>query len=202
MRHTVFFLFFLLTISCIAQTPDDLKKNRREISLYLGGAYSPILSKNFGGLDNDWKYNIYKRLMIGLSFSSLTRSLETSFQYTIQKPILSLWESSFLTQWNLVRKNRFRLNLGVNNGLAIARLGDAAEINYVYTGKGVVAIPKKIAENYYYDLAPNMDISLKLKNVFWLTAKAKYRFLYGNSQFSNLHQFSNYMVSIGITIIE
>lgn len=204
MRNVLFLGLFLLTISCIAQTNEEVKKTPRERSLYYGLTYTPILGKSFIGISNDWKWNVYKRLSLGVSASMFANKLDTSFQYKLDKPNLILVEYNFLSQWNVVKKNNFRFNAGLNTGFAQVSLTDrSGTSSWVFMGNsGASRYPKWIATNVYYNVTPTMEVAYRLKDIFWLTGQGKYRFLYGNSLFSNAGQLSNYIMSVGIMIID
>jgi len=99
-----------------------------------------------------------------------------------------------------------RIAVNLNNGISIARLGDGAIKEKRRTRFGYTYISKEVATNYYYLLEPGVDFSFKLFSFnhipdIWVTAKTKYRFLFGDSKYATTKQFSDYLFGIGISLI-
>jgi hypothetical protein len=181
-------------------------KPSHEVSADLGAFYTPLLSRNVYGFNFDMKYYPVKRWATGLTASIATKKTDNSYQYTIGKPIISYDEFGWINQYDLVHKDQFRLNVNLNNGMAIAKLGDNADKVLQWTRYGNVEVPKKIATNYFYLLQPGLDISFRVYNHrhdpdIYLTAKAKYRYVFGDSKYGQLSDFSNYYVGFGISLI-
>jgi hypothetical protein len=200
-------ILLLTTIVVCGQTNDSLnKKTKHEAAFDICAIYTPILSHNFYGLNLDMKYYPEKKYATGLYISCTEKKINDTFTYSIGQPILYNYEMGWINQYDFVHTDRARINVNLNNGLAMFRLGDNDIKEKYRTRYGYGYRPKEIATNYYYLLEPGIDVSYRLFSNnhypdFYLTAEAKYRFLFGNSKYGSTNQFSNYLIAVGVSII-
>ena len=207
-------LFFILLICLIdfasltfAQTSDSLKnKTPKESSIDLCGVLTSVLSKKFYGFNLDFKYFPINRLGTGLYFTYAGKKITDTFTYSIGKPLIGYYEVGWINQYNFLQTDKVRMDVNLNNGISIARLGDDAIKEKHRSRYGYTYVPKEVATNYYYLLEPGADFSFKLFSFnhnpdIWVTTKAKYRFLFGDSKYATTKQFSSYLFAIGISLI-
>ena len=203
-------VFFSLTVNVIAfgQSNDSsATKEPKELCFDFCLSNTSILHQNFWGFNVDAKfYCLNKHLMTGLYVNLFEKLINDTFQYSIKKPIMDFYEFGWINQYYLIQKKNFRLNLNLSNWIAYSRLGDNSEKEKRFNGLLHLKTPKEISTNYYYLLEPGLDISYKTLKInkildLYITAKAKYRFLFGKSKYSSTDQFSNYYIAIGISLI-
>jgi hypothetical protein len=204
---TLIAILFVNSMICLAQEADSLKsKLHGGVSMQIGAIYTPLLSQNFYGMSFDIKYYPKKRFATGFEMSISEKKISDTFSYSIQKPILDFIEFGWINQYDILQSKHLRLGINLNNGIAISRLGDNTEKETYYTEYGYEEIPKKVASNYFYLLEPGVDFSLRLFSIkngpdFYLTSKAKYRFVFGKTNYGNEKDFINYYFGIGLTLI-
>lgn len=208
LKHFLLSTIFLANYILVLGQENDslLKKHNYNFSIDIGALRTPVLSKNFYGLYISVKYYPLKRYATGIDLSFSEKKIIDTFSYSIKKPLLDFYEFSWTNQFDFIQSKRIRMGLNVNNGLAVARLGDNSIKETYYTEYGPEEKPKKVAANYFYLLEPGMDLSIKLFHIkrfsdFYLTSKAKYRFLFGNCKFAQLSDFSGYYFGLGVSLI-
>lgn len=160
-------IIFALFASAISYGEDSEKYligAKSEFVFELGGAFAPVLSYNFFGVSVDVKYYPKSRFATGINFSSLGKNISESFSYDVKKPYFTYTVIGWINQYDLFQKERIRVNLNINNGLAVSQLADndVKETYSYWTGWGVFygESPKKVAASYYYILEPGFDISM------------------------------------------
>ncbi|MEO0037190.1 MAG: hypothetical protein RIQ59_401 [Bacteroidota bacterium] len=207
MKKLIFLIKLLLVcIFAKAQNIDSLiQKTNNEVSFDFGSFYTSMLNKNFYGANIDFKYYVYKRFATGFSYSMTQHKVEETFNFSIGQPIINYYEFGWINQYDILQNKKFRIGLNLSNGLVISRLGDNDNLERYYV-KGWHYRPIEVATNYFYLLQPGLDISFKLFSSkhypdFYLTTKAKYRFVFGDSKYGQVNDFSNSYFGIGFSII-
>jgi hypothetical protein len=205
---TLILIMFLINSADFKAQETDSIKNRlnTETSLYVGAFYTQLLSEDLYGIAFDLKYYPYKRFGTGIEFSATEKKILDTFSYSIEKPILEYYEFCWTNQFDFLHSNRIRMGVNLNNGIAIARLGDNAIKETFYSQYGYGEIAKKVAANFFYLIEPGLDISIRLFSFkkcpdLYFTSKAKYRFQIGDCKYGQIKDFSNYYIGIGISII-
>lgn len=205
-------LFMLLiclidfTIFTFAQTSDSTKNTTtKEISFDVSAVLTSVLSNKFYGFNSEIKYFPINRFGTGVYFTYAGKNITDTFTYSITKPLINYYEIGWINQYHFLQTNKVRMNVNLNNGIAIARLGDDAIKEKRRTRYGYTYVSKEVATNIFYLLEPGADFSLKLFSLnhdpnIWLTTKFKYRFLFGESKYATIKQFSGYLFAIGISL--
>lgn len=175
-------------------------------SLGIGAVNTSFVQKSFFGAYLDLKYYAAQRWATGLSLSIAQRKITDTFSYSIGQPLLTFYEIGWVNQYDFFQKDNLRIGLSLNNGMAIARLGDNTQKERYRTRYGYQKRAKEIETNYLYLLQPGLDISYKVYSDkdgldIYATSKAQYRVVLGNPKFGQTNDFSNYWLGAGITII-
>lgn len=193
--------------SMYAQKIDSLKnKYNHEASIDIVAFYSPILSKKLFGGSVDFKYYPFKKIATGLSFSMTEKKVNETYSFSIQQPVLDYYEFGWINQYDIIESNKIIIALNLNNGIVCSRLADNAEKEKYWTKYGYSYRAKEVATNYFYLLQPGVNVSIKLISNkhspdFYLTTKAKYRFVLGDSKYGSASDFSNCYFAIGLSVI-
>jgi|WetSurMetagenome_2_1015567.scaffolds.fasta_scaffold12417_3 hypothetical protein len=200
--------FLIITTFSTGQTVDSFNRKGKDKYFFdFCGIYTPILSNNFYGFSLDLVG--YRKIFgTGIHYNYMRKEIPETFSFLIEKPRVSFYELSLIIQYDLLTTNRARIDVNLINGLASSRLGDNAikvEHWFWWRYSFDYYTSKKIARNYYYLFEPGIDVSYRFyannnDPDYYLTAKAKYRFLLGDSKFGATNQFSNYSLAIGIGI--
>ncbi|HRE77584.1 MAG TPA: hypothetical protein PLL09_07145 [Flavobacterium sp.] len=177
-----------------------------EIAFDFSGFYSPILSTNFIGFSMDIRYYVRENWSTGINISYASRKMKTDFQYDVFNPAVQYSEISWLNQFDLLKKEKFRIGLQLSNGLAMATLVDRDVTEEFWDEYGVTESAKRIETNYFYILQPGIEAAVRVYDNdrfpdVYLTAKAKYRQAMGTPKFATTSDFTNYYVGIGISLI-
>ena len=206
---TLIFLtsLFLLGTLTYGQQIDSTNKNKlHNASFDIGAFYTPVIKNDFYGFNIDFKFYPFKKFATGINISLAERKISNSYTYSIKQPILDYNEWGWLNQYNLIQNNKIIIGINLNNGIVISRLGDNSEKERFLTKAGYTYKAKEVATNYLYLLEPGFDISYKIfsdKDIsgIYLTAKAKYRFAFGDARYGNINDFSNYYFGFGISLV-
>jgi len=209
MKIKYFLLSVVFSISSIVygQVKDSLtSKIKHEASADFCAFYTPIISNDFFGFNFDFKYYPIKKFATGFNASMTQKKINNTFSYSIGQSLIDYYEFGWINQYDFMQFDRIRMGLNLNNGIAISRLCDN-EIKEKYFSKyGYQYRAKAVATNYYYLLEPGLDISIRFFSNkhypdFYLITKAKYRFVFGDSKYGSINQFSNCYFGLGLSII-
>lgn len=202
-------LFVLFSCSfLIAQEEEMIEKQvlPNEIAFDFSGFYSPILSTNFIGFSMDIRYYIRENWASGINISYASRKTNTDFRYDVLSPAVQYSEISWLNQFDLLKKEKFRIGLQLSNGLAMATLVDRDIVEEFWDEYGVTESAKRIQTNYFYILQPGIEASVRVYDNrrfpdVYLTAEAKYRKAMGTPKFAATSDFESYYVGVGISLV-
>jgi hypothetical protein len=207
-------ILFICSMIVLGQSTNNLNcKTRQKILFDFCGFYTPVLSKDVYGFNCDIKFYAFKRVTSGLSGSFFAfKDIDETFQYNLGKPYIEYLELGWINQYDFKQSGKIRMDINLNNGIAISSLYDRDQIVRSNYGGKLHDMAKKIATNCFYLLEPGFDISAHLfsiKNVkhnsdlylINLITKAKYRFVFGNSKYGQLSDFSNYYFAVGLSLI-
>ena len=206
-KSILFVITVLFSLFSFGQTNDPLnQKPKHEASFDFGTFYTSVLNKDLYGYTVDIKYYPFKKLATGLSFSIAQKKIDNSFSYSIGQPIINYYEIGWVNHYDILQNDKIRLGLNLNNGIVISRLGDNDDKDRYWTKYGYQYRAKEIATNHFYLLEPGIEASFRLFSNnhypdFYLTTKAKYRFVFGDSNYGQLNDFSNGYFGIGLSII-
>ncbi|SFC51080.1 hypothetical protein SAMN05421780_10670 [Flexibacter flexilis DSM 6793] len=181
-------------------------KPKHEIAFDLGAFTTPIMSKNYYGVNFDIQYYPKQKWATGVSFSVAQHKISNPAGYSAQKPVLGYYEIAWANQYDLVQKDKFRLGFNLNNGVVVGRLGDNANQEKYWTQYGYSKSPKKVAANYFYMLAAGLEAAVKVYSHnhypdVYVTSKAQYRWTFGDARFGTARDFSGYYVGVGVALI-
>lgn len=205
-RILLFVLFFSTVLFAQEEEMVEEQLFPNEFVFDFSGFYTPILSTNFIGFSMDIRYYIRENWSTGMNFSYASRKMNTDFRYDVLSPAVEYSEISWLNQFDLLKKEKFRIGLQLSNGLAMATLVDRDIVEEFWDEFGVSESAKRIETNYFYILQPGIEASVKVYDNdrfpdVYLTAKAKYRHALGSPKFATASDFTNYYVGIGISLI-
>jgi hypothetical protein len=177
-----------------------------EFAFDFSGFYSPILSTNFIGFSLDIKYNVRENWSTGINVSYASRKMKTDFQFEVLNPGVQYNEISWLNQFDLLKKEKFRIGLQLSNGLAMASLVDRDIVEEFWDEYGVTESAKRIETSYFYVLQPGIETSVRVYDNdgfpdIYITTEAKYRKAMGTPKFATTSDFESYYVGIGISLI-
>jgi hypothetical protein len=205
MKHTLLLLLFSYTVWGQVKTSSLYRKHIASADFC--SFYTPLFASNFFGLNFDFKYYVSKRFATGLTMSTIIdKRINNTFSYPIINPLMSYSEYGWINQFDFIQTHNLRVNLNLNNAIAKARLGgNAAYQNAIISSGGNFGggySSTVIAVNYFYILEPGLDVAFRIANsYFYIIAKSKYRFAFGDTKFGTANQFSGCYFGIGVSII-
>ena len=208
MRSNLFYLVLFFSSFVLAQEEETLENDLlpNEFTFNFLGFCTPILSTNFVGFSIDVKYNMRENWSTGLNLSYAPKRMSTDFQYNVTRPAIEYSEVSWLNHFDLINKEKFRISLQLNNGLALATLVDRDIIEEFWDEYGVTESPKRIVINYFYILQPGVEAAVRVHDNdrfpdVYITAQAKYRQAMGTPKFAAANDFTNYFIGLGISFV-
>jgi hypothetical protein len=199
--YVLAFTFFTLSTS-FSQTKFAATKSYKILSLGIG--LSCVSYGDVGGVNFDLKYFFSKRISTGITFLLSEGTTSKNFDATIGKPSFKYNEVGWITQYAMIDKPKFQLNVGITNGLSTPQITDDAQKVSVRTRYSTRTVSKTVAYNIYYLLQPRLEMAYKITKQqgfgLWLTTKANYNFLFGKSDFGEVGEFPKSSFSVGLMI--
>lgn len=178
-----------------SQTVD---KKKRESSMLIGIALSPILSEFQTGITIEFNNLITDKYFTGLYFFSNRTTTIDTFGYNVKQPIINFLEIGWKNGIQLYSKKRLKLSASLSNNLCFVRLGDNSEKTSIFTGKVLVTTAKEIQTAYLYSLVPNIEATYKIYRTLFLSINIKYRQTFGSS-FAGRTSFNGFLYGVGLT---
>jgi len=177
-----------------------------EFAVDIGAFYSPVMNKDFIGFNFDVKYYWSKRFSTGGTISYSTKRTSDNFGYVDSLPRLDYTSSGWINEVSVVKTERFKLNITLNNAFAQLELVDRSirkRSSYNTSSIFFSSYPKTIASNFYYIAEPGLDMSIAIdkSRSFYLTLKSKYRFAFGKTNFGPNKALSTYYLGLCLTAI-
>jgi uncharacterized protein (DUF2132 family) len=205
-RILLFVLFFSTTLFAQEEEKVEEQLFPNEIVFDFSGFYTPILNTNFVGFSMDIRYYIRENWASGINISYASRKTNNDFRYDVLSPAVQYSEISWLNQFDLLKKEKFRIGLQLSNGLAMATLVDRDIVEEFWDEYGVTESAKRIQTNYFYILQPGIEASVRVYDNrrfpdVYLTAEAKYRKAMGTPKFAATSDFESYYVGVGISLV-
>ncbi len=206
MRYLLLFFTFLFTQITFAQSQQN------DLAVTIGATTIPAFNKNKIGLDITARYYFTDAFSGGLSLNIVSPKYNYGFGYETDRTLINMYSFSIPLQYDVVNTEKLTLSFGFSNGLLLNILRNRNEskevINYdPDTGIGYTTqVPRRLKTDSYYTLTPYADVSYRLMAMdieetafMFVTSKVGYRNVFGNGSFSKASDFSNYVVSLGIT---
>jgi hypothetical protein len=199
-----FLLVFMSFTASFSQTFEEKNKVSHGASVDIGMSYIPYQLGYTKGVDATIKYFFNKKWAAGITILSSAGTISDNFSLTIGKPNLNYYEYGCVIQYALWNSRKFQINTGMVNGISKIEITDDAQLRTLHNRFGYYSEPKTVATNQYYLVQPRLEMAYKMATEhtlsLWLTAKANYNFLFGNSTFGDISEFPNHSFSIGLMI--
>lgn len=207
-KNTYLLLFVLLSFHLFSQTKRKSHSSfykEHEVAADIGAFYSPIMNKDFIGFNFDVKYYWSKRFSTGGSICYSTKRTSDNFGYVDSLPRLDYTSYGWINEASVVKTQRFKLNITLNNAFSFLDLVDRGVQVKSLNSSSIFfsSHPKSIITNYYYIIEPGLDILLGLDKdrTFYFTLKSKYRFAFGDTKFGPNNALSTYYIGMCLTTI-
>ncbi|SFN08003.1 hypothetical protein SAMN05421741_10143 [Paenimyroides ummariense] len=206
MKHLVLLSTLLFAQITFAQSQQN------DLAVTIGATTMPAFNKNKIGLDLTGRYYFTDAFSGGLSLNIVSPKYNHGFGFDTDRTLINMYSFSIPLQYDVVNTEKLTLSFGFSNGILLNILRNRNESNEVInydpdTGIGYTTqVPRKLKTDSYYTLTPYADVSYRLMAMdieeiafMFLTSKVGYRNVFGNGSFSKPSDFSNYVVSLGIT---
>ena len=188
------------------------QSQQNDLAVTIGATTMPAFNKNKIGLDLTGRYYFTDAFSGGLSLNIVSPKYNHGFGFDTDRTLINMYSFSIPLQYDVVNTEKLTLSFGFSNGILLNILRNRNESNEVInydpdTGIGYTTqVPRKLKTDSYYTLTPYADVSYRLMAIdieetafMFLTSKVGYRNVFGNGSFSKPSDFSNYIVSLGIT---
>ena len=206
MKHFILLAAILFAQITFAQSQQN------DLAVTIGATTMPAFNKNKVGLDLTGRYYFTDAFSGGLSLNIVSPKYNHGFGFDTDRTLINMYSFSIPLQYDVVNTEKLTLSFGFSNGILLNILRNRNESNEVInydpdTGIGYTTqVPRRLKTDSYYTLTPYADVSYRLMAMdieetafMFLTSKVGYRNVFGNGSFSKPSDFSNYVVSLGIT---
>lgn len=206
MKQLLLFFTFLFTQITLAQSQQN------DLAVTIGATTIPAFNKNKIGLDITARYYFTDAFSGGLSLNIVSPKYNHGFGYDTDRTLINMYSFSVPLQYDVVNTEKLTLSFGFSNGILLNILRNQNDSKEVIqydpdTGMGYSThVPRRLKTDSYYILTPYADVSYRLVALdvketafMYLTSKVGYRNVFGNGSFSKSSDFSNYVVSLGLT---
>lgn len=204
------FLLVLLMMVCFgsnAQTETD------DLAITLGVSAMPLFNDHNDAFDMSVRYYLTDQFSIGGNFYTSSPKFTHGFGFATDRTLINMYAISVPLQYEVINANKFSLGFGFSNGVLINVLRDRNQTtpqDYWDSDTGIGTswdVPLKLGTNTFYVVTPYAEASYKLLSLdrsedlsLFLTGKAGYQNVLGSGSFSKAKDFTDYIISIGITI--
>ena len=206
MKHLLLFLSFLFGQITFAQSQQN------DLAVTIGATTIPAFNKNKIGFDLTGRYYFTDAFSGGLSLNIISPKYNHGFGFDTDRTLINMYSFSVPLQYDVVNTEKLTLSFGFSNGILLNILRNRNESKEVIqydpdTGIGYTTqVPRKLKTDSYYTLTSYADVSYRLVALdtnetafMFVTSKVGYRNVFGNGSFSKSKEFSNYVVSLGLT---
>ncbi|HEX7415264.1 MAG TPA: hypothetical protein VF411_14565 [Bacteroidia bacterium] len=153
----------------------------------VGYFYTPIASNDFWGEYIETTFYYSNKFSCGYDYGGASGKINDKFSYPISQSKVDYNYVGLVNQYEFLQKKWIVMNVSLTNGYSEFSLSDTAKQS------------PTVATNKYYLLEPGGAVSIRLFSFYYLTLKAKYRFLFGKTEFGTKNQFENYSFGISLT---
>lgn len=207
MRTILFFLTLILSATVSAQSQQN------DLAVTLGATTMPNFDRQSIGFDLSARYYFTDAFSAGGNFFVASSKFNQGFGYDTDRTLINMYGISIPLQYDIVNKEKFALGLGFSSGFLINVLrnrNETTEENYRDSDTGIGTtwnVPVKLKTNTYFAMTPFAEMSYKTLTLdeddgtaLFVTAKLGYQNIFGNGSYSKAKDFSDYIISLGVTI--
>lgn len=187
---------------------------KNQIAFYAGLEMQPALTKYKPAISVNGRSYIDEHWSFGASISYTTEKHNQNFGYRAYRTRSNHTTINFLAQNDLIRNETLFLSAFVSSGLYRLILVNPDEYTLEETYSEIDGVwhvyqeevPRKLQRDLYFNLQTGLDFSVKLATVpnqdfsIYLTSRASYQFVPGKKDLSKNNQFSQPIISIGVTL--
>lgn len=172
---------------------------------YLGTFYTPMLGEQFIGPAFSVKGYLAQRYAVGFSMSYAYRKTNNNFEKPAGSPVLDYFEWGIEQQYDFIRRSRLRMGVSLNNGLGMVQLSDWDSVVKYITVRGVRDRALPISTNYFYQVQPGLDVSVRCTSAekpvaLYITGKVKYNIMIGYPRFGATSDFCKTYFGLGLMV--
>jgi len=203
MKHLLLLSAFLFAQLTFAQSEQG------DLSLTIGVTTIPAFNKHKIGLDFSVRHYLTDAFSGGINFNTVSPKYNHGFGYNTDRTLINMYNISIPFQYDVINTEKLSLGFGLSNGILLNVLrnrNEPREENDFNPDLGT-HIPRRLKTESYFTLTPYVDLSYPLvaldakeTTFIFVTSKVGYRNVFGNGSFSKSNDFSNYTISLGITI--
>lgn len=207
MRILLFFLTLILSGTVSAQS------QQKDLAITLGATTIPNFDNQGIGFDLSARYYFTDAFSAGGNFYTASPKFKHGFGYDTDRTVINMYGISIPLQYDVVGTEKFTLGLGFSSGFLINVLrnrNETKEEEYWDSDTGLRTtwrVPVRLKTDTYFIMIPYTELSYKAftldqkdQTSLFVTAKLGYQNVFGNGVFSKANDFSNYIISLGVTI--
>lgn len=206
---TIVHFFFALILSATL----NAQSQQEDLAVTLGATTIPNFGNRGIGVDLSARYYFTDAFSAGGQFFTARPKFKHGFGYDTDRTLINIYGISVPLQYDVINTEKITLGFGFSNGVLVNVLRNRNETTQEEywdseTGTGTTwNVPVKLKTDTYFILTPYAEMSYKVLTLdledmtsLFVTAKFGYQNVLGNGTFSKAKDFTDYIVSLGITI--
>lgn len=205
MKKIICFIFLVGSSFLFAQA------GKGDMAFSAGVTQQPVFNRHELSGQLAARYYLTDRLSAGTQMGYRNKKYSKGFGYPTNRTLLHVFTVGIPLQYDIVNSDKMILGLGAVQSVLFGTLrnrNDVTEEEYYDPDTGytsVYLVPKRLNRDAYYVVTPYLDFSYKIIRIdesatLYANANMGYQLAFGKGDFSNARDFTNYVVSLGITI--
>jgi len=201
------FIFFVsLFVSAFAFS----QNGKNDLGVFAGVTLQPVFNQQLVSASLSGRYYVTDAFSVGGQLLYTNKKTTFGYGYNTDRTWLHVFTFNVPLQYDVVANKKMNIGIGFSNGILLTTLrnrNEVKEYEYYDSDTGittVMQVPVRLNRDAYYVLTPNLDFSYKLLRMdedssMYLTGNAGYQMAFGGGDFTKMRDFTNYVVSLGIT---
>lgn len=186
------------------------QNGKNDLAVFAGASLQPVFEKQLVGAGLSGKYYLTDAFSVGTQLLYTNKKTSSGYGYDTDRTLQHVFTWNVPLQYDVVATGKVRIGIGFSNGVLLTTLrnrNETKEHEYYDPDTGITTVmhvPVRLNRDAYYVLTPNLDFSYKLLRMdedssMYLTGNAGYQMAFGGGDFTRMRDFTNYVVSLGIT---
>lgn len=201
---------FILFIALFSSAVSFSQNGKNDLGIFAGASLQPVFNEQLISANLSGKYYLTNTFSLGAQLLYTNKKSSFGYGYDTDRTLQHVFTFNVPLQYDIVANDKVNIGLGFSNGVLLTTLRNRNETKdheYYDADTGittVVHVPVRLNRDAYYVLTPNLDFSYKLLRMdedssMFLTGNVGYQMAFGRGDFTKMRDFTNYVVSLGIT---
>lgn len=201
---------FILLSALFASALSFSQNGKNDLGIFAGASLQPVFNQQLVSANLSGRYYVTDAFFVGGQMLYTNKKGRNGYGYDTDRTLLHVFTFNVPLQYDVLATKKMNIGLGFSNGILLTTLRNRNEVKE-YTSYDsdtgittVMHMPVRLNRDAYYVLTPNVDFSYKLLRMdedssMYLTGNLGYQMAFGGGDFTKMRDFTNYVVSLGIT---